>query len=106
MLEVAKSQNKANAFAMGITIGRTDTNDIPVDDESVSRFHAWLSKSPEGWKLVDAESRNGTWVGALKLAPNKAQIIQSGARLRFGEVEVLFLLPDGFAEYVKKTIGG
>lgn len=101
---VKKSNNKSNAFAMGITVGRTDTNDVALDDESVSRFHAWLSKTPQGWKLVDAESRNGTWVGALKLEPSKPVILQSGAKVRFGSVDALFLLPDDFARYVKKLI--
>lgn len=98
---VKKSNNKANAFAMGITVGRTETNDIAIDDESVSRFHAWFAEGPQGWKLTDAESRNGTWVGALKLEPSKPVVLQSGTRIRFGAVDMTFLLPDAFADYLK-----
>lgn len=98
---VKKGNNKANAFAMGVTVGRTDTNDVAIEDESVSRFHAWFAEGPQGWKLTDAESRNGTWAGALKLEPSKAVVLQSGARVRFGAVEMQFLLPDDFAEYLK-----
>lgn len=104
VLPVKKGSSKQNAFAMGITVGRTDSNDIPIDDESVSRFHAWLAEVPQGWKLVDAESKNGTWVGALKLEPNKAEILRDGARIRFGDVEVLFLLPDSLIAWIRNAL--
>src|SRR5689334_21652323 len=49
VFEVTKDPNKQNAFAMGVTVGRIDTNDVPLDDVSVSRFHAWLQHDAKGW---------------------------------------------------------
>ncbi len=41
-LAVIVEKTKDNAFQRRVTIGRTNTNDIVLDDTSVSRFHAWL----------------------------------------------------------------
>src|SRR6266849_10245303 len=44
VFEVKKSPNKTNAFAMGITVGRTGNNDVVLEDNSVSRFHAYFQR--------------------------------------------------------------
>jgi FHA domain len=107
VFEVKKGGNKANAFAMGITVGRTEINDIPVDDDSVSRFHAWLQQDLHSgeWRLVDAESRNGTWVGPMRLKPNHPETLRPGAQLRFGNVEMTFLPPNEFFAAIAKRLG-
>lgn len=106
VFEVFKSTKKANAFAMGITLGRTETNDLPVDDDSVSRFHAWLESDGREWRLVDAESRNGTWLGALKLSPRKPEALPDGGRIRLGNVELVFMLPRTFCVYLERMMNG
>jgi hypothetical protein len=98
---VQKNKSRPNPFAMGITIGRTEANDIVIDDESVSRFHCYLRKEGNAWTLVDAESKNGTSVGALKLEPNKPCLLTDTAKLKVGNILLLFLSPDAFWENVK-----
>jgi pSer/pThr/pTyr-binding forkhead associated (FHA) protein len=58
---------------MGITVGRVETNDVIVDDGSVSRFHAWLQldERKKAWFLCDAESKNGTFLGPQRLTANQ-----------------------------------
>ncbi len=90
VFSVAKDPAKKNAFAMGVTIGRIDTNDVPLDDVSVSRFHAWLQKDSKGWVLCDAESKNGTFCDGKRLEPNQKISIKDKSKLKFGEVEVTF----------------
>jgi DNA-binding NtrC family response regulator len=41
-------------------IGSNDTNDLVLDDETVSRFHCRLRREGLGWCIEDAGSRNGT----------------------------------------------
>jgi hypothetical protein len=93
LFELKKVPGKANAFAMGVTVGRIDTNDIVIDDTSVSRFHAYFQKDARtgDWNVVDAESKNGTWVGPLKLAPNERARVTDETKVRFGDVELVFL---------------
>lgn len=46
-----------------LTIGRDQTCDIVVDDQTVSRRHAELELCDDGgYRLIDLDSRNGTFV--------------------------------------------
>ncbi len=42
------------------TIGRTQDCDLRISDMSVSRHHAQLTRSEDGWLLSDTGSHNGT----------------------------------------------
>jgi hypothetical protein len=95
----AKKGDKPNPFTMGITVGRSPSNDLSLPHRSVSRFHAYFRQDAKGqWTLVDAESKNGTWMGALKLKPNRPEQVTDRARLKFGSIEVLWLLPPSFVQ--------
>lgn len=99
---VEKVAGRANPFAMGVTVGRVETNDVIVDDGSVSRFHAWLQYDArqKQWWLCDAESKNGTFLGAQRLEPNQKVLLPEGARVKFGDAAMLFLSPDALAKLV------
>ncbi len=69
------------------TIGRMADNDLVLPDHTVSRNHAELSMTPEGWVLRDLGSRNGTQVnGALV----QEAVVFPGSTLVFGRFEVRF----------------
>lgn len=96
-----------NAFADEVTVGRTANNDISIDDNSVSRFHAYFApgKKGESWALVDAKSTAGTFLAGKRLPPKSPASITNEMRLRIGDVELQFLEPDGFWHYLKGLIG-
>jgi hypothetical protein len=106
LFELKKVPGKANAFAMGVTIGRVDTNDIVIDDSSVSRFHAYFQKDlrTNAWQLVDAESKNGTWVGPLKLSPNERAVVTDETKVRFGDVELTFLTAESLFARIRSAL--
>lgn len=99
---IEKVQGRANPFAMGVTVGRVESNDIIVDDGSVSRFHAWLQfdARQKRWWLCDAESKNGTFLGAQRLKPNEKVQLADGARLKFGDASMLFLSPEALVKLI------
>jgi pSer/pThr/pTyr-binding forkhead associated (FHA) protein len=101
VVAVQKQGSKANAFAMGITIGRVATNDVVLDDASISRFHAYLQHDDrkDTWSLTDAGSQNGTQLNGKRIEGH--QPIESGARLQFGDVVTWFLLPEQFRAWVE-----
>lgn len=105
--EVKRASNSApGGFLKGITIGRSDVNDIAVVDHSISRFHAYLKQEGSGWQLVDAGSKNGTWVGATRLKAQEGRTVTDGQMVTFGHVKMLFLLPAAFltfVSYMRKT---
>src|SRR5581483_10922658 len=45
-----------------VTIGRSRSNDISLDDARVSRHHARIVRDATGYLLEDLNSRNGTRV--------------------------------------------
>jgi pSer/pThr/pTyr-binding forkhead associated (FHA) protein len=53
------------------TMGRSPENDIQISDSLASRFHCQFERTPEGLKLVDLESQNGTNVNGKKVNSKK-----------------------------------
>ncbi|MDQ3266624.1 MAG: FHA domain-containing protein [Myxococcota bacterium] len=100
---VRKGSSDQNAFAFGITVGRTRNNDIVVEDNSVSRFHAYfVSDLRTGtWTLVDAESSNGTLLEEVALQPRTPTPVPDRSRVKFGSVSARFLLPESVVAYVR-----
>lgn len=104
---VEKGSATNNPFAMGVTVGRVESNDVVVDDGSVSRFHAWLQRDErtKEWSLTDAESKNGTWVDSVQLAGKQRVVLRDGAKLMFGDVEMTFFLPTQLKAFVGQRFG-
>lgn len=106
VFELRKDPLKTNAFAMGVTVGRTPNNDVVLPDHSISRFHGYFQQDSRtgAWRLVDAESRNGTQVGGAKLLANTPLVLTDGSRIRFGDVDLLFFEPSNFVEWLRKRM--
>ncbi|MDX9719514.1 MAG: FHA domain-containing protein [Myxococcota bacterium] len=51
-----------------LTVGRDSENDIVLDFPTVSRKHAVLKRTPQGWILRDLGSANGTFVNAERIS--------------------------------------
>jgi pSer/pThr/pTyr-binding forkhead associated (FHA) protein len=103
VFQVEKRAESGNAFPLGVTIGRVDSNDLVLADDSVSRFHAFLrfDERDRVWVLTDAESKNGTWVDELKVEPNQSAPLKDGSKLRFGDATLQFFLPPSFVKYLE-----
>lgn len=50
-----------------MTIGRTDENDIVIDNLAVSGYHARIDKAGDTYILTDLQSTNGTFVNDKKI---------------------------------------
>lgn len=64
-----------------ITIGRKAENDIAIDNQAVSGFHAKIFRDPEGYSIEDLNSLNGTFVNSQKVgkfALNNGDVILVG----------------------------
>ena len=75
-----------------ITVGRAPNNDVVLQDGQVSKFHAWFRQGPAGMELVDAGSRNGTYVDEKRL-PGRSSglVVRTGQTLRFGDLAFRYL---------------
>ena len=73
------------------TIGRDSRCDLAIDHMTVSRIHARLERTPDGWVLKDLSSTNGTRVNGWRV---RGQVtVRAGDVVRFGDVEYT-LTPD------------
>lgn len=103
VFRLEKRADARNAFAMAVTVGRIASNDLPIDEPSVSRFHAYFQRDPKSglWFLTDAESSRGTFLDGVKLAPNvKTPLVKEDHRVRVGDVELRFMLPAAFLKFL------
>lgn len=74
-----------------ISVGRSSTNELAIDDQSVSKIHAALVLNSEKQLMVaDTGSTNGTFINAQRIAYGKAVAFEDDAKLKFGTVEVTF----------------
>ena len=78
-----------------IVLGRASDVDVPLNDGQVSRRHATLLCGPEGVRLVDAGSANGTFLGANRLPPHQPIPLADGAVLRMGQTLLRFVAEKG-----------
>jgi pSer/pThr/pTyr-binding forkhead associated (FHA) protein len=69
-----------------IVIGRGSSCDVRLPDGSVSFRHASLRSQGAEFVLVDEGSKNGTFVGGVRVASRTSRIVRSGDRVRIGRV--------------------
>jgi hypothetical protein len=88
-------------------VGQTRNNDIVVRDVSVSKFHAYFQDDERGgFVLQDARSTNGTFLNGARV-PRQGDAdpiaVSSGDRVRFGTVELSFLVAAEFRQLVRSV---
>ncbi len=71
-----------------LKIGRQTSCRLVINDSSVSREHAQLRRSAEGWKLLDLGSTNGTKINGVKIT--EEQLLVNGDELGFGTSSAKF----------------
>ena len=65
-------------------IGRHDTSDIQINEQTVTGSHAVIRKTEPGFELEDLGSTNGTFVNGERI---RKRVLISGDRIRFGSIE-------------------
>jgi Zn-dependent protease with chaperone function len=69
-------------------IGRNLDNDIVLNNERVSRYHAEIIRQGSSYFIVDQHSRNGVWLNGKKItAPTQ---LKAGDRIRISKHEFTF----------------
>jgi signal transduction histidine kinase len=68
-------------------IGRDPRNAIHLHDSEISRRHAQIVRHPLGFRLIDLESSNGTFVNSQRV---QQQDLHSGDRILLGHTLAIF----------------
>jgi pSer/pThr/pTyr-binding forkhead associated (FHA) protein len=99
VIEVVKGAF-ANAFPFGVTIGHAENNDVVLRHHLVSRFHAYVKVVDGKRCLVDAASRNGTWLDGQRLVPTRPVPLPPQAAIKLGGPSVTWLEPERLASWL------
>ncbi len=63
-------------------LGKSDSCDAALSfSEEISREHAKISWSPDGYTLTDMNSTNGTFLNGVMLRPGEPQALVPGDRI-------------------------
>jgi len=74
-------------------IGRLPSCDLALEHESISRYHAVIQHSSDGWAyLYDLNSTYGTKIGKAKVPPRRFVRLKVGSVIKFGESSRLYVL--------------
>ena len=87
-------------------IGRAaDRSDVVLDDGQVSRAHAVIKRTPNGYNLVDLDSANGVWFGDERV---KERILSDGDIFTISNYTLAFKAGSGMTliNYESQAIGG
>ena len=91
MILIARGPNKGSRFlitAEGVSVGRAVTNSIFLDDITVSRTHATITKDGNSFVLKDAGSLNGTYINNVSVTEH---VLVSGDEFQIGKFHLLFV---------------
>lgn len=87
------------------TIGRSNDADVTIVDQSLSRIHARIRPSGEGFLLIDGGSTNGTFVEEQRISgPTR---VEAGTRFRLGKRTIVTVnLHDELEESAALSVHG
>jgi pSer/pThr/pTyr-binding forkhead associated (FHA) protein len=91
MIVIPRGPSKGSRFlitSQGASIGRSPDSDIFLDDITVSRSHASISKSGKAFILKDAGSLNGTYIDNASVTEHT---LASGDEFQIGKFHLLFI---------------
>jgi hypothetical protein len=74
----------------GGVVGRSGDCDVVLDDTGISRRHAQIRPTPDGWEIEDLGSTNGVLVNGVQV--HGREPLRGGDVIEFGSTEVAFEL--------------
>ncbi len=96
------TKTSRNPFGSMVTVGRASTNDICLEDPTVSKVHAALVFDGARWTIVDPGSKNGTYLNGHRAQPKRAMRIDDGSHISFGNtVAARFYLPPSLLGFLR-----
>jgi pSer/pThr/pTyr-binding forkhead associated (FHA) protein len=107
-LYIIEGPEKGKSFKLegdAISLGRAPDNDVQIEDKSVSRKHAMITKKGTAFFIEDLNSKNGTFIGGMQVHPGKTFMLEEGAPIALGNVMVsLGKLPTAGTPFGKETM--
>jgi putative nucleotidyltransferase with HDIG domain len=80
-------QGQKSGFTRWVTVGRGKANSLRLMDPKVSRIHAKIETTKEGFRIKDVNSKNGVFVNDARIS---SQLLKSGDTVRIGLTDLRF----------------
>jgi pSer/pThr/pTyr-binding forkhead associated (FHA) protein len=77
-----------------VTAGRHPDSDIFLDDVTVSRRHAEFRRGPEGYRVADVGSLNGTYINRDRIDD---VLLQGGDEVQIGKFRLVYFASEASA---------
>jgi len=74
-----------------VRIGRELDNALRISDPSVSRHHATLAQTPQGYMIKDKQSANGVVLQGTRVSE---ALLMDGDQFSLGQIQITFQDPD------------
>jgi len=72
-----------------VVLGRDSACGVCLPDATLSRRHAALARTPDGWRLRDLGSLNGTFVNKHRI---ESTVLEDDDEVQIGKYRMTFLL--------------
>lgn len=95
---------RRSLFKKSIFLGRASSNDVFIEDESVSKVHAEIRADGELLYIKDLGSANGSGIDGKPLPANKETGLPAGAVLRLGKRQFRVYEPQKFRSLLASLI--
>jgi adenylate cyclase len=92
LIQVLGDKSNIKEFPLGeeeVLIGRTEDNDLVLDDSSVSRKHAKIAKESGRYRLTDLGSHNGTILNGELI---QSVLLNDGDQIKIGQNRLTFFV--------------
>ncbi len=73
-----------------ISMGRSSGNTIPLETDTLSRYHATLVYKDGEVQITDLDSANGTFVDGVRLKANEPRTLYGGEEFLIGELRMVY----------------
>lgn len=74
-----------------VTIGAMEDNDLVINHDTVSRYHAKVIQEPNGYILLDENSTNGTFINQVRI---REAYLVPGCHIQLGKIDMRFFFAD------------
>lgn len=88
IIDSAEEKGKSLELGNEAIIGRDEKNSFYIDDPRASRQHSRVLKEPDGYYVIDLNSRNGTLVNGEKVTRRK---LKDNDRITIGRTVIIYL---------------
>jgi hypothetical protein len=87
-----------------IVLGRSGETDVSIPEYSISKRHCYFDFEPDGIKITDCGSTNGTIVDDQLIVSGEQRIIKDGSKIALGRFAFEFWTAAGFHAYLKSKL--